>query len=145
MHPFPALTAAALLIEAAAGYPGPLFHAIRHPVVWIGALIGALDRRLRRTRPAGVAALVLVLLAAGLPAMAIQAMLRGTAEFVVLAILASTAFAQRSLAQHVEAVVAGMRLGLPHARAAVAHIVGRDPDSLDEAAVARADPHSARS
>ena len=41
-----ALTAAALMIEAVFGYPTTLFSRIRHPVVWMGALLSGLDRRL---------------------------------------------------------------------------------------------------
>ena len=32
------------MLEALVGYPAPLFRAIRHPVMWIGALIDWLDR-----------------------------------------------------------------------------------------------------
>src|SRR6185437_5741105 len=38
----------ALGIEAAFGYPRRLYRTIGHPVTWIGALIGKLDRRLNR-------------------------------------------------------------------------------------------------
>jgi adenosylcobinamide-phosphate synthase len=41
-------TAAALALDAAFGYPEPVFRAIGHPVTWIGALIGRLDRRMNR-------------------------------------------------------------------------------------------------
>lgn len=37
-----------LLAELATGYPDRLFHAIGHPVTWIGALIRWLDRGLNR-------------------------------------------------------------------------------------------------
>lgn len=129
-----ALTAAALLIEAAFGYPPALFRAIQHPVVWIGGLIAALDRRLPRTRPAGILALVIILLAAAVPAIALQAI----ANLFVAAILASTLLASRSLGQHVAAVATGLDQGLAEGRAAVSHIVGRDPLTLDAHAVARA-------
>ncbi len=36
----------ALLMEAGFGYPAGLFRRIRHPAVWMGALITALDKRL---------------------------------------------------------------------------------------------------
>ena len=36
----------ALLLERFIGYPPALYAAIRHPVVWMGALIGLLDARL---------------------------------------------------------------------------------------------------
>ncbi|MGH6825292.1 cobalamin biosynthesis protein CobD/CbiB, partial [Methyloceanibacter sp.] len=52
--------------------------------------------------------------------------------------LASTLVAQRSLYVHVEAVADALDAhGLKAGREAVAKIVGRDPDTLDEAGVAR--------
>ncbi len=139
-----AIAAAALAIEAAFGYPRPVERAIGHPVVWIGALIGRLDRHLNQGRRAqGVLALTLLLLAAGLPAFAIQAvLLRVLPSWLaigLLALAASSLLAGRSLALHVRAVARGLtENGLAGGRAAVAHIVGRDPASLDAAGVARA-------
>lgn len=140
-----ALTSAALLIEATVGYPDTLFRAIRHPVVWIGALIAGLDRRLNQPptgRAAGCLALAVVLAAAGLPSLGLVALLHAllpaAVAFSLLAVVASSLFAQRSLAQHVGAVADALRLGLAPGRTAVAYIVGRDPDSLDAPAVARA-------
>jgi len=44
-----------MLIELCLGYPHFLLRAIGHPVIWIGRLIGALDRALNReTMSAGV-------------------------------------------------------------------------------------------
>jgi adenosylcobinamide-phosphate synthase len=58
---------------------------------------------------------------------------------LVLAVLASTLLAQRSLHAHVAQVAFALeRDGLEAGRQAVAQIVGRDPDALDEAGVARA-------
>jgi len=58
---------------------------------------------------------------------------------LVLALLASTLLAQRSLHDHVARVACALEEdGIGGGRAAVAHIVGRDPDALDEAGVARA-------
>ena len=45
------LLAAAMAIEAIAGYPGALYRAAGHPVTWFGALIGWLDRALNRDGP----------------------------------------------------------------------------------------------
>jgi adenosylcobinamide-phosphate synthase len=141
----PALIAVALLLEAALGYPDRVYGAIRHPVVWIGALIAWLDRRLNRVpgnRLAGVAALVVVLLAVGLPCWAVQAWLLAALPrwlaVGVLGVLAASLPAQRSLHRHVGAVAVGLRGGLEEGRAAVAHIVGRNPLRLDAAGVARA-------
>ena len=39
------LTAAALAIEALFGYPAFLLRRIGHPIMWIGALIGATESR----------------------------------------------------------------------------------------------------
>lgn len=145
-----ALACAALLIEALAGYPAALYRLVRHPVVWIGAAIGALDRRLnleklspgeRRLR--GVLAVVIVLALAVLPAWLITAALLSLVPsalaFLIIAIAAASLLAQRSLHEHVAAVADRLeREGLAGGRRAVSRIVGRDPDSLDESAVARA-------
>jgi adenosylcobinamide-phosphate synthase len=56
----------------------------------------------------------------------------------VLAFLAASLPAQRSLAGHVSAVADGLDASLDEGRRAVAKIVGRNPDVLDEAGVARA-------
>jgi adenosylcobinamide-phosphate synthase len=142
-----AVVASALAIEAALGYPDALFRAIRHPVVWIGALLAWLDRALNRASwPAGIRrllgalALATSLLAAAGPAAALQAaLLPHAAGVAVLAVLASALLAQRSLWSHVHAVADALeRSGLPAGRLAVSHIVGRDPESLDEAGVVRA-------
>jgi adenosylcobinamide-phosphate synthase len=135
----------ALLIEAAFGYPDTLLRRIGHPVIWAGAAIAWLDRRLNRgrwRRLRGVACVAALLLGAGLPAWglqwaALQALPR-PAAVALLALAAAALTAQRSLASHVRAVADGLRRGLPAGRSAVAHIVGRNPESLDQAGVARA-------
>ena len=136
-----------MLIELALGYPQWLVRAIGHPVMWIGSLIAFLDRRLNREsmgqgarRVAGVAALALVV---GLPAslaLALEAWFAGTAlGLVVLATVASSLVAQRSLARHVADVAEALESGgVAGGRIAVSRIVGRDPDRLDEAGVSRA-------
>jgi adenosylcobinamide-phosphate synthase len=139
------ILAGALLIEAAFGYPDVLFRALGHPVTWVGAAIAWLDRTLNRgaaRRLAGVLAVTVLLLAAGLPAWALQVAilhwLPRPAALAILAVIASTLLAQRSLWRHVRAVEQALRLGLPEGRAAVAHIVGRNPAYLDTHGVARA-------
>src|SRR5690606_39580355 len=65
--------------------------------------------------------------------------LMGPLALVAVAILASSLVAQRSLHDHVAAVAAGLETeGLAGGRRAVAMIVGRNPETLDEAGVARA-------
>ena len=56
----------------------------------------------------------------------------------MLAILAASLPAQRSLERHVSAVADALDASLDAGRRAVAKIVGRNPDVLDEAGVARA-------
>ncbi len=139
------LIACALVLEAAVGYPDPVFRAIGHPVMWVGALIGWLDRawnrdtldpRLRRSL--GIAAVLVVIVVSAGPAAILQATLPAALS-LLLATAASTLLAQRSLWSFVAAVGTALRQdGLPAGRAAVAHIVGRNPETLDEPAVIRA-------
>ncbi|WP_267358467.1 MULTISPECIES: adenosylcobinamide-phosphate synthase CbiB [unclassified Methylobacterium] len=142
-----AVLALALGIEAAAGYPDALYRAVGHPVTWIGRLIPALERNLnrgsaRRRRIAGCLALALLLAAVGLSALALTALagLAGPLPTLVLLGLACASLpAQRSLHDHVAAVETALRGGgLEAGRRAVARIVGRDPERLDEPAVCRA-------
>jgi adenosylcobinamide-phosphate synthase len=138
----------ALAAEAAVGYPHRLYTAIGHPVTWIGWLIKGLDLGLnreawssRQRRVAGVAALLLLLTVTGLAGWALSALLLplGIIGILLLAILASSLIAQRSLHEHVAAVSKGLREGgIEGGRAAVSMIVGRNPQSLDEAGVSRA-------
>lgn len=138
----------ALTIEAAFGYPERFYAAIGHPVTWIGRLIGALDRALNReassfvTRKAmGVLALALLLAATIAPALLLQSFCLAfwPLGLIPLALVASTLIAQRSLYEHVARVAEGLeREGLEGGRKAVSMIVGRNPNTLDEAGVARA-------
>ncbi len=145
------LAVLALAIEAAVGYPPRLFAAIGHPVTWIGALISALDQRLNRDdlsfgerRLLGGATLALILAAAGAAASLVGALIAHPGlppplALGLLALVASSLLAQRSLETHVRAVALALDgRGLVAARGAVAAIVGRDVSVLDEAGVCRA-------
>ncbi len=135
-----------LALEAKLGYPDRLFRRVGHPVTWIGRLISFIDRRLNRAtdsdrmrRLCGVAALVVIVAVPGIIAYAVERLLLLHAlGFFVVILLGTTLLAQKSLAEHVEAVARGLDEGLPAGREAVSRIVGRDPESLDGAAVARA-------
>lgn len=136
-----------LLVELLVGYPDRLVRTIGHPVIWIGKLIGLLDRRLNRPedtlarrRAMGVLTLCLLIVIAGGVAWGIERLLLPlTFGIVIVAVLGSALLAQRSLATHVAAVATALETGgLPEGRKAVSMIVGRDPDRLDEAAVCRA-------
>lgn len=129
------------------GYPDWLVRSIGHPVTWMGRLIEALDHKLNhdkdsatRRRAAGAIAVVALIAVAGLVAYALEHNLpRLPFGLLVLAVLASPLLAQRSLYAHVARVAAALEQdGLEAGRKAVAQIVGRDPEALDEGGVARA-------
>ena len=138
---------AALGFEAAFGYPQRLYKIVGHPVTWIGALIGKLDRDLNREdkSPAarkayGLLALLFIIAVSAGGAWFIQSALASTwIGKLVLALLASTLVASRSLYDHVRDVARALASdGLEAARTAVGRIVGRNPQTLDEHGVARA-------
>lgn len=142
------LLLAALILEAALGYPQRLYARIGHPVTWLGALITRLDRLFNREdtgftarKAAGIAALAILLMVTLAAALALTWLCRtlGPVGLLPLALLASTLLAQRNLFEHVAAVAEGLeRGGLSEGRKAVSMIVGRNPESLDEAGVSRA-------
>jgi adenosylcobinamide-phosphate synthase len=136
----------ALLLDALLGDPRRLYNILPHPVALIGQLAEAGERWLNEPE---IAARILVLrgalLAAGVTLLAalvgglIALLLNGLpGGWVIEGLLASTLIAFRGLYDHASAVGSGLDRGLAEGRAAVAQIVGRDPESLDEAGVARA-------
>ena len=136
----------ALSIDALLGDPNWLYRRVPHPVVLLGRAATAFEARLlrheltpRAKRLRGGALLLLVvggaLLAGAIAALVFAAVPAG---WLLEGLLMSTLLAQRSLVTHVRAVADGLRQGLPQGRAAVAHIVGRDPERLDAAGVGRA-------
>ncbi|MDX8451231.1 adenosylcobinamide-phosphate synthase CbiB [Mesorhizobium sp. VK9D] len=137
-----------LAVERALGYPDWLFNAIGHPVTWIGRLISFLDRRLNRAtdsdelrRRRGVQALLVILLVPGVIGLALHVLLWliFPSGLVIAVILGSSLLSQKSLAEHVENVADALETGgLALGRIAVSRIVGRDPEKLDKAGVARA-------
>jgi adenosylcobinamide-phosphate synthase len=141
------LALAALILEAAIGYPAFVYRAIGHPVTWVGALLAWLEVRLNRPaapasqrRAFGILTVVVVLSVAVGAASALDRVLSvslfGTA---VLIVAASSLPAQRSLHDHVRAVADALQKdGLEAGREAVSMIVGRNPSRLDEAGVVRA-------
>jgi adenosylcobinamide-phosphate synthase len=142
-----ALALTAMLIELCFGYPERLFRAIGHPASWMGRLVDALDRLLNSEtarpearRVAGTIALLLILLIVGAIAILAQhELLRLRFGFLLVALLAASLIAQRSLYWHVADVADALdKGGLAAGQAAVARIVGRDPHALDPTGVARA-------
>ncbi len=113
----------------------------------MGRLIAILDRDLNKEnrsggsrRMAGAFALLIGISIAAVVCYILQRRLLALpfGTFAV-AILACTLIAQRSLYDHVARVAAALETsGIAAGREAVSHIVGRDPDALDEAGIARA-------
>lgn len=145
-----ALAFLALIVEAVAGYPQALVQRIGHPVTWIGALIARAEAvwneghlSFAGARLRGILALATVLLVTLsvtlLIGHALRLVLPVLAVIAIEAVLASTLLAARSLDEHVSDVAEALESGgLPAGRAAVARIVGRDPQTLDEGGVSRA-------
>lgn len=139
--------ALAMAIDGVLGWPGRLYARIGHPVTWLGRAIALLDRRLNREshgaalrRLAGCGTLLAIVALAALPAWAVSRALPGGAlGLLMTAVLAWPFLAVRSMHDHVLAVATPLSQGdLPGARRAVSMIVGRNPEALDEAGVARA-------
>jgi adenosylcobinamide-phosphate synthase len=134
----------ALIGEAAFGYPGALFAAIGHPVTWIGAGIAGLDRLGNRGSPllrrlAGMATMLVISGGAAALGFAVERAAGGNWGVAAVVLIAATGLAQRSLDDHVRAVVSPLFAGdLLGARHAVGQIVGRDIAALDEGGVATA-------
>lgn len=135
----------ALLLDAALGDPRWL----PHPVVGMGRLAALVEAPLRTIArgPAAqrAAGSVLVVMVAGTSAIAAYGAVHWLSRFspatggVLSVLLLYTALAHRSLRQHLHAVLVPLSGGdLPAARQAVARVVGRDTDRLDESEVARA-------
>ncbi|MFP1644636.1 adenosylcobinamide-phosphate synthase CbiB [Pontitalea aquivivens] len=141
---FAAMMLVAMGLDLLLGWPAALYARIGHPVTWIGALIGVLDRRWnvagRWRRGRGVAAAGVAIGLAALAGLVAQAALpAGWPGIVIGGVLAWPLVALRSMHDHVAAVARPLAAGdLQAARGAVAMIVGRDPAQLDHAGVARA-------
>ena len=145
------LLLAGLAIDAAFGDMPVVFATVPHPIVLAGRAIAFFERKLNRParsernrRERGIVTLIVLVAAAAALGWALHWLSRGSpAGAIVEALAIGVLVAQRSLYQHVAAVAAalaqgGLAGGLPAGRAAVSHIVGRDPMRLDEHGVARA-------
>jgi adenosylcobinamide-phosphate synthase len=136
-----------LAIDALFGEMGPLFRTMPHPVVLFGRAIGGFERRLNRANRSaaaryfrGILTVAILVSAAwgigwGLRWLCHTTAIGAAVEAFVVAVL----MAQRSLFDHVTEVRRALVFeSLGAARVAVARIVGRDPESLNGAGVARA-------
>ncbi len=137
----------ALALDAAIGWPDWIFARIGHPVTWLGRAISWADRRFNIEtsedtvrRRAGI--LVAVAIVAGVVAVALvlsACLPKGWMGIALTGVLAWPLVAARSLHDHVLAVANPLKAGDNEAaRQAVSMIVGRDPSTLDDPAMARA-------
>jgi len=127
----------ALLLDAILGEPDWLWHRVPHPARLMGRLIKRAEVGLNAggiRRAKGVALMLVLVLGGGLIGKGLAVIPDGG---VLEIVLAAVLLAQRSLAEHVQAVADALRVGLVEGRQAVAMIVGRDPEVLDQSGVAR--------
>lgn len=133
---------ALLIAEAALGYPGWLLACIGHPVMWVGRLIAGMDRRWNRAphaRAAGVLAALVLVVAGGVAGLLIERLASGWGGAIAIILIGTAGLAQRSLHDHVAAVIRPLAAGnLEAARVALSGIVGRDTAVLDAPGMAAA-------
>jgi adenosylcobinamide-phosphate synthase len=142
------LAVAAMALDWLIGDPRWLWRGrLHHPVVLLGGLIALLERRLNRPERSNAArrrrGAATVLIAVGSAALIGGLIAWVAAEFrfgwIAELVLVVVLIAQRDLFDHVRRVGRALAQdGLAGGRAAVARIVGRDPESLDRHGVLRA-------
>ena len=137
----------AIIVDAVAGDPRWLYSRIPHPIVIIGHQIELLDRFFNRThyppvtrKLLGVISVLIIVSSAWLLGWLIAWSCNQVSFGVVLqALIVSIFLAQNSLYQHVASVAKACKADdLIDARSQISHIVGRDPNSLDQRAISRA-------
>ena len=136
---------AAICIDGVVGDSYWRHRFLRHPVVLFGFLIGLVESWGNRRcfsglfrRIFGVLGLV-VLLILVIGVGVLLGFLSRPSFYVIDIVLVSILLAGRSLDDHVRAVARGLLTGdIAQARHAVSMIVGRNPDNLDAAGIARA-------
>ncbi len=147
---FATLALFAVGLEALFGYPRPLMSWVGHPVQWLGSLIAWCDRQWnigassgsQKQRAGAKTTAVCLLIALAITSAIIWSLaqiLPQFLQFMVIAILASTLLAQKSLYEHVANVADFIQSeDIAGARDAVGQIVGRDTSVLDQPAICRA-------
>lgn len=143
----PASLPLALAADAMIGDPEAVSRRNLHPVQLIGRVIAWADSRFNldsdtpgRRRSQGGWTVIGLVAGSLILGWVIQALLLALPlGWLWLALVISSLIAQRSLYDHVAAVASGLEIGgLGGGRLAVARIVGRDPDALDQGGISRA-------
>ncbi len=135
----------ALVVEAYVGEAQFLFKSVPHPVRMIGGVVGFLDRKLNRENRSqadrafrGALVVIFVSLAAFSVGWVVAWLTLNHPWGWIIEFLGLVALlAGRGLYDHVKAVAKALREGVEPGRQAVRHIIGRDPERLDGAGVAR--------
>jgi len=138
----------ALMADRLLGDPERLWRSVPHPVVLFGKAISFIDERYNDARQSaeerrkmGALSVGSLLLAVFIIGMLLSGLLRQMSWLGALVEIAlvTVLLAQKSLADHVSRVATALREeGIEGGRRAVSMIVGRDPQSLDQAGVSRA-------
>ncbi len=137
---------AAIFIDIVIGDPAWLYRYIPHPIVIIGKAIEIGETRLNRPKRNRVTNIILgAILSLGIIALAVAIGLilsrtlgQVSHGWIIESILASSLIAYRGLGAAVHNVAKALTLGLKEGRVAISHLVGRDPESLNEAGICRA-------
>jgi len=137
----------ALALDAMLGSLGPVFRLVPHPVVVIGGLIAKLDHKLNRPQRShtdralrGALSVIIVVALTGSLGCGVQWLtFHHDFGWVVEVFFMTALLAQNELYRAVRRVSLALQYdGIQSARTAVSNIVGRDPQQLDEHAIARA-------
>lgn len=133
---------AVLIAEAALGYSAWLLARIGHPVMWVGRMIGAMDRHWNHAPyscATGVLTAVVLVVTGGAAGLLTERLASGWSGTIAIILIGTTGLAQRSLHDHVAAVIRPLAAGdTEAARKALCGIVGRDTASLDTSGIAAA-------
>ena len=131
----------AMIADALVGDPKWIWSRLSHPVVMIGAVIAKGDKWLNRARARKMKGLFFLIALIAFAATLGRSLseLSELSEFLCLAIL----LAQKSLTDHVSKVAESLLISVEEGRDAVARIVGRDTDNMNESEVARSAIESA--
>lgn len=136
----------AIFFDAYVGEMPALTRFFTHPVVLIGNLVHFLDEKLNREKRGdmdrairGALTVIVVVFMTGAVGICISWLtLNHTFGWILELILLTLVLAGRSLYDHVKDVADALKISLEHGRKTVAHIVGRNPEYLDEHGVCRA-------
>ena len=137
------ILAAAMLLDAVFGEPRWLWSRIPHPVVLMGNAVNWIDRLFNRgsyRRIKGAIGFIALCVAALISGVLLSALPEG---WIVELAAVSILLAQRSLSNHVRDVATNLRVSVGDGRRAVARIVGRDTEGMDQSAITRAAVESA--